>query len=326
MTPLLEIERLKKHFPVYKGVVLRRVTGYVQAVDDISFTVDEGQTFSLVGESGCGKTTTAKVTLLLEPATSGRVLFEGTDILNAKGELLARYRRLVQTVFQDPYSSLEPRMRMGPIVEEPLLNDQAMSRDDRRRRVAEVLELVGLSTSVVTLFPHEFSGGQRQRIAIARALASRPRLIVLDEPVSSLDVSIRAQISNTLKDIQDELGISYLLIAHDLATVRYMSHQIGVMYLGKLVERSSAQDLFAQPLHPYTKALLAAALPSDPDLVSDEVELQGEVPSPLNPPSGCRFHPRCPVAMDHCSRIEPEFVEHSPDHWVACHLYPATLP
>lgn len=320
MNAVIEVRDLKKYFPVGIGL-LRGATGWVKAVDDVTFSVGQGETFSLVGESGCGKTTTAKVILLLESPTAGALLFRGKDIVNAKGESLADYRGSVQAVFQDPYSSLEPRMRVSSIIAEPLLGNKDLSRSDREGRVREVLAQVGLPPGAARLFPHEFSGGQRQRVAIARALASCPALIVLDEPVSSLDVSIRAQISNTLKDLQEQLGLSYLLIAHNLATVRYMSHRIGIMYLGKLVEVSPTEDLFEGPLHPYTRALLSAALPFDPDTPREEIELPGEVPSPLNPPSGCRFHPRCAHVRPQCREIEPVLKEQGKGHYVACHLY-----
>src|SRR5919109_1337586 len=262
MNELLVVDQLKKHFPVTKGLLFTKVVGWVKAVDGVSFTVEEGETFSLVGESGCGKTTTAKVVLRLEQPTAGAVWFENHDLTALSGARLRAYRASVQALFQDPYGSLNPRMRVSTIVGEPLVVNGQMSRQAIQDRVQELLHLVGLAARAATLYPHEFSGGQRQRIALARALALNPRLIVLDEPVSALDVSIRAQIMNLLKDLQQQLGLAYLLIAHHLGTVRYMSHCVGVMYLGQLVEKTSAEELFVKPLHPYTQALLAAALPS----------------------------------------------------------------
>jgi oligopeptide/dipeptide ABC transporter ATP-binding protein len=317
---LLAVKDLKKYFPVAKGV-LRKVVGWVKAVDGISFSVAKGETFSLVGESGCGKTTTAKVILLLEKGTAGAVLYQGKDVFKFCGEELSQYRAAVQAVFQDPYSSLQPRRRVGAIVAEPLVVKSALSTAEIKERVAEVLRRVGLNSDSVNLFPHEFSGGQRQRIAIARALSLHPSLIVLDEPVSALDVSIRAQIMNLLKELQEQMEVSYLLIAHSLATVRYMSQRVGVMYLGKLVEQGPSEELYPKPLHPYTKALISAALPSHPDVVREEIVLSGEVPSALDPPGGCRFHTRCFCAMPICSEFEPQLKEVAADRYVACHLY-----
>jgi oligopeptide transport system ATP-binding protein len=302
-------------------VLLSRVVGWVKAVDGVSFTVGRGETFALVGESGCGKTTTAKVILLLERSTAGTVLIKGQEIERLRGRELRRYRASVQAVFQDPMSSLNPRKRVRAIVGEPLIVNRALPRRAVAARVAELLEQVGLPPRSADLFPHEFSGGQRQRIAIARALALNPTLVVLDEPVSALDVSIRAQIMNLLKDLQAELGLTYLLIAHDLATVRYIATTVGVMYLGRLVEVAPAEDLFITPRHPYTQALLSAALPSHPDVKREEVILPGEVPSPLSIPAGCRFHPRCPAALPVCSHVDPAEREVGPGHRTACHLY-----
>ncbi|MDO8674210.1 MAG: ATP-binding cassette domain-containing protein [Dehalococcoidia bacterium] len=318
---VLEVSNLKKYFPVTKGIILRRTVGQVQAVDDVSFTIRRGETFALAGESGCGKTTTSRVLLLLEEATSGQVLFRGQDILHAKPELVKEYRRSVQAVFQDPYSSLEPRMRVRDIITEPLRATSTLTKDQMRTRVGEVLTQVGLNPDTATRFPHEFSGGQRQRIALARCLASSPDLILLDEPVSGLDVSIRAQILNLLKDLQDQLGVAYLLVAHDLATVRHMCTGIAIMYLGRLVETGSGEAVFGDPIHPYTKALLSAALPSHPRIQRTEIELPGEVPSPLNPPKGCRFHPRCPIAvMPLCGTEVPQLDDFGGGHLAACHL------
>jgi oligopeptide transport system ATP-binding protein len=319
--PVVEVRDLQKHFPVRRGVILSRVVGSVKAVDGVSFTVGRGETFALVGESGCGKTTTARVILRLEPPTAGSVLVAGHDITRLRGRELQRYRASVQAVFQDPMSSLNPRKRVRAIVGEPLVVNRALSRRQLAGRVAELIEQVGLPPKSTDLYPHEFSGGQRQRIAIARALALNPSLVVLDEPVSALDVSIRAQIMNLLKDLQAQLGLTYLLIAHDLATVRYVATTVGVMYLGRLVEVSPAEELFTRPRHPYTQALLSAALPSHPDIKREEVVLPGEVPSPLHIPPGCRFHTRCPALLPHCSEKDPEPRDVGPGHRVACHLY-----
>jgi peptide/nickel transport system ATP-binding protein len=320
-TPLLQVHDLKKHFPVTEGLLWTKVVGWVKAVDGISFSVPEGETLAIVGESGCGKTTTAKLILRLEEPTSGQVLVEGKDVHALRGDSLKDYRTTVQAVFQDPWSSLSPRMRVREIVAEPLVVNRRMSSQEVQHRVAEIMASVGLRPQQANLYPHEFSGGQRQRIAVASALVSSPKLIVLDEPVSALDVSIRAQIMNLLVDLQRQYHVSYLLIAHHLATTRYMAHEVAVMYLGKIVERAKTKELFNNPLHPYTKALFSAALPAHPDITRDEIILSGEVPSPINPPSGCHFHPRCPFAMPHCAEVEPEEKAMASGHWVACHLY-----
>ena len=317
--PLLEVSGLTKHFPVRQGM-LGLSTGLVRAVDSVSFSLDVGATLGLVGESGCGKTTTSKLILGLEPPTLGEIRFAGEDVLTLGGESRRRYRRAVQAVFQDPYASLDPRMRVGSIIAEPLVINERMDAAGRRRRVQELLEVVGLPERAADLFPHEFSGGQRQRIAIARALALSPKLIVLDEPVSALDVSIRAQILNLLRDLQTHLGVSYLFISHDLAAVAHMSHTIAVMYLGRIVEIGGAPEVALAPQHPYTKALFAAALPIDVETAPEDVVLSGEVPSPLDPPSGCRFHPRCPFVLPRCANEEPLLRTHE-GRLVACHLY-----
>jgi oligopeptide/dipeptide ABC transporter ATP-binding protein len=320
-TPVLRVQGLQKHFAVTEGLVWSKVVGWVKAVDGINFAVPQGETLAIVGESGCGKTTTAKLILRLEDPTAGQVLVDGQDIHTLSGAALKRYRTTVQAVFQDPWSSLSPRMRVREIVAEPLVINGGMPSQVVKQRVAETLEAVGLRPQQANLYPHEFSGGQRQRIAVASALVSNPKLIILDEPVSALDVSIRAQIMNLLVDLQKQYKVSYLLIAHHLATTRYMANEVAVMYLGKIVERAKTKELFKNPLHPYTKALFSAALPAHPDIVREEIVLQGEVPSPINPPSGCRFHPRCPFAMPQCSEIEPKEQDMAPDHMVACHLY-----
>jgi oligopeptide/dipeptide ABC transporter ATP-binding protein len=319
MGALLEVAGLTKHFLVRRGA-LGWSSALVRAVDAISFTLEAGTTLGLVGESGCGKTTTSKLILGLERPTAGAIRFDGQDVLALDREGRRSYRRAIQAVFQDPYASLDPRMRVGAIVSEPLVINTKLDTAARRRRVAELLDLVGLPERSAILYPHEFSGGQRQRIAIARALALAPKLVVLDEPVSALDVSIRAQILNLLSDLQKRLGVSYLFIAHDLAAVAHMSHTIAVMYLGKIVEWGDAEAIALAPKHPYTKALFAAALPIDLDGPAEEVALSGEVPSPLAPPGGCRFHPRCPFVLPQCATEEPALRTES-GRLVACHLY-----
>jgi len=316
---LLDVRNLTKHFPVKRGLFGGEV-GRVRAVDDVSFVVETGRTLGIVGESGCGKTTTAKLVLLLERPTAGEIRFDGHPLGSLQGDGLRAYRRSVQAVFQDPYASLNPRMRVGEIIAEPLVTNERLTADETRVQIHRLLDIVGLPQRSATLFPHEFSGGQRQRIAIARSLALSPKVIVLDEPVSALDVSIRAQILNLLRDLQRDLGLSYLFIAHDLAAVAHMSHVIAVMYLGQIVEIGEARAVARSPQHPYTQALFAAALPSHPDERRDEIILMGEVPSPLNPPAGCRFHPRCPFVMDRC-RVEVPTLRDSEGREVACHLY-----
>jgi len=317
--PVIEADGLTKHFAVKRGT-LSRTIGHVRAVDGISFTIDPGRTLGLVGESGCGKTTTSKLVLRLEDPTAGALRFQGQSIADLGTDGLRHYRKSVQAVFQDPFASLNPRMRVADIISEPLVTHEKLSRAEVRSRVIEILGLVGLPERSVDLFPHEFSGGQRQRIAIARGLSLSPRLIVLDEPVSALDVSIRAQILNLLVELQQRLGLAYLFIAHDLAAVAHMSHTIAVMYLGKIVEIGDAHTVATQPKHPYTQALFSAALPSHPDERRDEIILQGEVPSPLNPPAGCRFNPRCPHAMARCTEEEPK-LQQVEGRRVACHLF-----
>ena len=321
MRTLLKIQGLKKYFPVTGSHLFSRTNQWIRALDGIDFTIKEGETFSLVGESGCGKTTTIKIILLLEKPTSGSILFEGKNVTELKGTELKRYRVSVKAVFQDPFSSLNPRMHIGTSISEPLRVNYALSKTDVRARVEEALNEVGLAHQSVDLYPHEFSGGQRQRIAIARALVTRPRLVILDEPVSALDVSIRSQVMNLLKDLQERFGLSYLLVAHNLGTVRYMSHRVAVVYLGKIVEIADSEELFTHTLHPYTQALISAALPLYPDMVREEIILPGEVPNPDNPPPGCRFHPRCFSAKPVCSEVEPGLKAVGSGHQVACHHY-----
>jgi oligopeptide/dipeptide ABC transporter ATP-binding protein len=318
-SPLLEARDLTKHFPVRRGL-LARTLGLVRAVDGVTFSIGQGRTLGLVGESGCGKTTTAKLVLRLEEPTGGSLRFDGRDLASLDNGGVAKYRRSVQAVFQDPFASLNPRMRIDAIIAEPLTTHERLDRDEVARRVARLIDLVGLPERAAKLFPHEFSGGQRQRIAIARALSLSPRLVVLDEPVSALDVSIRAQILNLLRDLQAQLGLSYLFITHDLAAVAHMSHTIAVMYLGQIVEMGDAATIASRPKHPYTQALFAAALPSHPSEQREELVLTGEVPSPLNPPIACRFHPRCPHAMPSCAIHTPVLREIN-GRLVSCHLY-----
>lgn len=322
--PLLEVDRLSKFYPFRKGLFFSRTLGEVRAVENVSFELRAGQTLGLVGESGCGKTTTSKLVLNLEAPSSGEVRLNGEPIHGLSGQALGDYRAQVQAVFQDPWSSLNPRMTVGRIIAESLVATSWGTPADRKARVLELLGQVGLRADHAQHYPHEFSGGQRQRIALASALASRPKLIVLDEPVSALDVSIRAQMMNLLKDIQEQDGVAYLLVAHDLATVRYMADFTAVMYLGRIFEYGPTEALFEHVSHPYTKALLSAVLANHPDRQREEIVVSGEVPSPMNPPSGCRFHTRCPYAEDRCSTTEPPLVEVSTDHFVACHLVAAT--
>jgi oligopeptide transport system ATP-binding protein len=316
---LLEAQNLTKHFPLRRGL-FGSDPGAVRAVDGVNFTVDAGRTLGVVGESGCGKSTTAKLVLKLEEPTAGEIRFEGRALQTLDAAGLRQYRRSVQAVFQDPFASLNPRMRVGAIIAEPLVTNEPIAGAEVRKRVARLLDLVGLPARSADLFPHEFSGGQRQRIAIARALSLSPKLVVLDEPVSALDVSIRAQILNLLVDLQRDLGLAYLFIAHDLAAVAHMSHTIAVMYLGQLVEYGPAKVVATDPKHPYTQALFSAALPSHPDESRDEIILTGEVPSPVNPPSGCRFHPRCPHVLPRCAPEVPK-LRSTFGREVACHLY-----
>ncbi|MCD6420397.1 MAG: ABC transporter ATP-binding protein [Synergistetes bacterium] len=318
--PLLEVRHLVKYFPIRRGV-FRRTVGWIKAVDDISFDVYEGETLGLVGESGCGKTTTGLTILRLEEPTSGKVVFQGKNLAELPPEEMRKERRNLQIIFQDPYSSLDPRMRIKDIVSEGLLSHNLYDRKRRVKVVGDLLQKVGLSPEYMNRFPHEFSGGQRQRIGIARALALNPKLIVCDEAVSALDVSIRSQVINLLEDLQKEFGLTYIFIAHDLSVIKHISDRIVVMYLGKIVEVAPKKNLFDKPLHPYTKALISAVPVPNPDFRKHRIILQGDVPSPANPPQGCRFHPRCPNAMDACRTQEPQMVEVEDGHFVACHLY-----
>jgi oligopeptide transport system ATP-binding protein len=319
---LLEGRNLTKHYPVTRGL-LQRIVAWVRAVDGISFTIERGKTLSLVGESGAGKTTTARALLLLERVTSGTILFEGKDLYKySHSELKTQYRPKVQYVQQNPWSSMNPRMRLKDIVAEPLVCNKKFTKNEIRTRVEELVDNVGLDPNSINRYPHEFSGGQRQRIAVARALALNPALVILDEPVSALDVSIRAQIMNLLKDLQDQLNLSYLVIAHNLATVRYMSHTVAIMYLGQIVEYGDGEEIFGKPAHPYTRALISASMLTLPEEGPDKVQqivLTGEMPSPMNPPPGCRFHTRCPEATEICSREVPEMVNVGKNHQAKCH-------
>jgi len=320
--PLVEVRNLKMHFPVTSGIVSRTVVGWIKAVDDVSFTIQPGETLGLVGESGCGKTTTGRCILRLVEATSGDIRFEGQSLIGLHNQALQPFRRKMQVIFQDPYSSLNPRMSIGHIIgEAPRVYGLTRTHKETEERVAELMKLTGLDPALRTRYPHELSGGQRQRVGIARALSIDPNFIVCDEAVSALDVSIQAQIINLLEDLQDRLGLTYLFIAHDLAVVRHLSDRVAVMYLGKMVELAPSRMLYAEPLHPYTSALMSAVPIPDPEIEAkrEHVILKGEVPSPMNPPSGCVFHPRCPRASDLCKQAVPEFVEKRPSHWVACH-------
>ena len=319
--PLLEVSNLVKHFPIKTGVIVDREVGRVQAVDDVSFSVAPGETLGLVGESGCGKSTLSRTILQLIEPTSGSVRFEGSEITGLSRRELRPLRRQMQMIFQDPYASLNPRKRVGQIVGEPLDLHGVASGAELRKQVQELLERVGLAPEHFTRFPHEFSGGQRQRIGIARALALRPRLIIADEPVSALDVSIQAQIINLLEDLQDEFNLTYVFVAHDLGVVRHVSDRIAVMYLGKIVEIGPADQVYSKPVHPYTEALLSAVPIPDPRANAARAEriLEGDVPSPANPPQACRFHTRCPYATEICSEVEPELVNHARDQLAACH-------
>jgi oligopeptide transport system ATP-binding protein len=317
--PIIEVKNLKKYFPVNKGL-LGRKRSYVKAVDDISFTINKGETLGLVGESGCGKSTTGRMLMRLLDPTEGQIYFEGNEISNLNDNQIRSTRKDFQMVFQDPYASLNPRMKVGEIIAEPLVV-HGIDKAKRTNRVHELLEIVGLSAYHADRYPHEFSGGQRQRIGIARALAVNPKLIIADEPVSALDVSIQSQILNLLKDLQREFNLTYLFIAHDLSVVEHISDRVGVMYLGKIVELADKESLYHNPQHPYTQALLSAVPVPNPRLKRDRIILKGDIPSPANPPSGCTFHTRCPLAMEKCKQDIPNLRELSEGHYVSCHLY-----
>lgn len=323
---LLEVKDLVKHFPIMKGVLVQKQVGAVHAVDGISFHIFKGETLGLVGESGCGKSTTGRAILQLHRPTSGSVLYNGVDLVKLKGEELRKMRRDMQMIFQDPYASLNPRMTVGQIITEPMLIHETADPKDVQDHAERLLKLVGLNPAYTNRYPHEFSGGQRQRIGIARALALEPKLIVCDEPISALDVSIQAQVVNLLEDLQEQLGLTYLFIAHDLSMVRHISSRVAVMYLGIIVELATRNDLYSDPRHPYTQALLSAVPIPDPAIEKkrQRIVLEGDVPSPINPPSGCRFRTRCPIAQEICAQERPEFREITPGHWVACHFAETT--
>ncbi|NLJ25176.1 MAG: dipeptide ABC transporter ATP-binding protein [Firmicutes bacterium] len=318
--PLLEVKDLIKHFPIHKGFIVSKQVGAVKAVDGVSFSINRGETLGLVGESGCGKSTTGRLILRLIEATSGEVWFEGRNILDLGREEMRELRRDMQIIFQDPYASLNPRMTVGDIIGEPLQIHGIARGREQEQRVRQLLEVVGLASYHARRYPHEFSGGQRQRIGVARALAVNPKIIVCDEPVSALDVSIQAQVVNLLQDLQAEYGLTYLFIAHDLSVVKHISDRVAVMYLGKIVELTDKESLYDKPLHPYTRALLSAIPIADPTLTRDRIILEGDVPSPINPPSGCRFHTRCSEAKEICRQEEPVFADAGGGHLVACHL------
>jgi oligopeptide transport system ATP-binding protein len=321
--PLVSVENLVKHFPVMRGIIIQRKVGAVKAVDGVTFAIKRGETLGLVGESGCGKTTAGRTLLGLYPATDGIVKIDGQDVCSARGNDMLAIRRKAQMIFQDPYASLNPRWTVNSIVSEPIRVHRLLkTRVEREERVKELMGLVGLSGRLINRFPHEFSGGQRQRIGIARALASDPKFIVCDEPISALDVSIQAQVVNLLEDLQDKFGLTYLFIAHDLSMVRHICDRVAVMYLGVMAEMGDHNELYEHPLHPYTKALLSSVPVPDPkkSRAHQRIILGGDVPSPINPPSGCRFHPRCPIAVESCQLEIPEWRQVAQAHWVACNL------
>jgi oligopeptide transport system ATP-binding protein len=319
---LLSVDNLVKHFPIMRGIIFQKQVAAVHAVDVVSFNIRRGETLGLVGESGCGKSTTGRTILQLYRPTSGSVVFDGVDLVNLKGEELRKMRRKMQMIFQDPYASLNPRMTVGEIVGEPLAIHKVANNKEINERVEHLLELVGLNPAFANRYPHEFSGGQRQRIGVARALSLQPSFIICDEPISALDVSIQAQVVNLLEDLQNQFNLTYLFVAHDLSMVRHISNRVAVMYLGVIVELASRDEVYYHPLHPYTQALLSAVPIPDPvaDAKRRRTILQGDVPSPVNPPSGCRFRTRCPIAEPLCAETRPEFREIQPGHFVACHF------
>lgn len=318
--PLLEVKNLKTYYPIRRGL-FQKTVGYVKAVDGVDFYIQEGETFGLVGESGCGKSTTGRTILQLIQATEGEITFQGQQITeHSKRDMRSVYRDM-QLIFQDPYASLNPRKTVGKLIEEPMLVHNLHTPQDRKKRVQELLEVVGLNTYHASRYPHEFSGGQRQRIGIARALALNPKLIIADEPVSALDVSIQSQVLNLMRQLQKDFGLTYLFIAHDLSVVKHISDRIGVMYLGRIVELTDKNSLYQKPLHPYTQALLSAVPVPKPDHKRERILLEGDVPSPANPPMGCAFHPRCAAAMDICKSVRPDLHDVGDGHFVACHLY-----
>jgi oligopeptide transport system ATP-binding protein len=321
-TTLVSVRHLKKYFPIHKGTLMQRHVGDIKAVDDVSFDIYQGETLGLVGETGCGKTTVGRTMLRLYEPTSGNILFEDKDLASVNENQMRKLRKHMQMIFQDPYASLNPRMTVGSIVAAPLDVHGAPDGQNKKGRIDELLQMVGLNPDFVNRYPHEFSGGQRQRIGIARALAVNPALIVCDEPISSLDVSIQAQVVNLLEELQNRLGLTYLFIAHDLSMVRHISDRIAVMYLGKIMELTDRDEIYLNPLHPYTQALMSAVPVPDPDVAARRrrIILQGDIPSPANPPIGCNFNTRCPIAKDICFKEEPEYREIHTGHWVACHF------
>ena len=319
---LIRVENLKKHFPITRGILFQREVGSVKAVDGVSFEIKEGETLGLVGESGCGKSTTGRTILQLHRPTSGKVFYDDTDLTQLSSDEMRLARRNFQMIFQDPYASLNPRMTVESIIAEPLEVHNIGKKKERHERVKELMNIVGLNPSLNNRYPHEFSGGQRQRIGVARALALNPKFIVADEPISALDVSIQAQVVNLMEELQEKLGLTYLFIAHDLSMVRHIADRTMVMYLGKIVELAAAEELYTNPLHPYTQALLSAVPIPDPikERKRKRIILTGDVPSPAHPPTGCNFNPRCPVAIDICKEVDPEWREINSGHWVACHV------